>query len=215
MEKDKVEVIFDKAVITKPTDDTSFQDECFKIFGKMKSPFINNEEEPGLSPALLFISKTTFTAYACVFIWSFLLNKNYYKTRFLDRNQITLFESNIQAKRKLMDNMILDNSLHASRQAMKNTFFLGSMLFGSFAISGYREKHCASNFAMASGIVGALTRIKLGMRGMLVAGGLATVLGYIGGNFIILLLKTKNTNLEDYMKERKMEYMKKKGENKK
>ncbi|GFX65901.1 uncharacterized protein TNCV_13221 [Trichonephila clavipes] len=153
--------------------------------------------EFGLSPEMAYVVKTGQYTFVFSSILGALGGISKAKEDFFRKNMASTYESKHLARRSLVDTM----SLAAIRGGLKMGLQYGSFstlyLLSTMTVANYRNKISISEHAGSAAILGGLTRISYGFKGMLVAGGLGGVLGLIAGSIITFIMHLGGHTLDD------------------
>ncbi|KAJ8870591.1 hypothetical protein PR048_029614 [Dryococelus australis] len=149
------------------------------------------------SPELHIVYQSGFYgAFLGACIGGFVYSRTAYMN-FMQSNEATAFKSHLDAKRKLQDEVTISFSKGAFRWGWRIGLFSSTYMLVTTALSVYRGKSSILEYTVAGGISGALYKINLGPRGMLVGGVLGSLLGLVAGGSSLLLLDLTGTSMEN------------------
>ncbi|XP_026486082.2 RPII140-upstream gene protein [Vanessa tameamea] len=119
---------------------------------------------------------------------------------FIENNQATIFNSTIQAKKKLQDYVTVAFARGAYHWGWRLGIFTGMFSIISTTVSVYRDQSSLGDYVAAGTITGAIYKANLGPAAMVVGAFLGGVLSIIGGILILSILKLTGVSMEDIRK---------------
>lgn len=115
----------------------------------------------------------------------------------MNNNQATAFTSHFEAKKKLQDKVTVSFAKGAFKWGWRVALFSSSYVFITTVISVYRGKSAMLEYVTAGAVTGSIYKVNMGLRGMLVGGGLGTALGSLAGGITLLILKGSGMTMEE------------------
>lgn len=116
---------------------------------------------------------------------------------FMNTNQATTFNSHFDAKKKLQNQVTVSFAKGAFRWGWRLALFTTSYVAITTTISVYRGKSSFVEYLTAGAVTGAAYKVNMGVRGVLVGGGLGLVLGGIAGGASLAILKASGNTMEE------------------
>uniref|UniRef100_A0A1B6KWM2 Complex I assembly factor TIMMDC1, mitochondrial n=1 Tax=Graphocephala atropunctata TaxID=36148 RepID=A0A1B6KWM2_9HEMI len=118
-------------------------------------------------------------------------------TDFIERNQATIFENHIDAKRKLQNHVTIHFAKGAFRWAWRMSLFTGGFMLFLSCVQAYKGRRSVLDYAVSGAVVGALLRVQLGPPGIVIGGSLGGILGLLCGLSTHALLSLTGTSLDE------------------
>uniref|UniRef100_A0A1B6G9V1 Complex I assembly factor TIMMDC1, mitochondrial n=1 Tax=Cuerna arida TaxID=1464854 RepID=A0A1B6G9V1_9HEMI len=118
---------------------------------------------------------------------------------FMERNQATIFENHIDAKRRLQNHVTVHFAKGGFSWACKLSLFTGGFMLFLTSVQAYRGRRSVIDYAMSGTVVGALVRVKLGVPGLVIGGCLGCLLGLTCGLMTSTLLMLTGTSFDDVL----------------
>ncbi|XP_073951118.1 RPII140-upstream gene protein [Choristoneura fumiferana] len=116
---------------------------------------------------------------------------------FIENNQATIFQTTMEAKKKLQDYVMIGFAKGAYHWGWRLGIFTGTFSLIATTISVYRNETSITEYILAGTITGAIYKANLGMAAMMVGAGLGAVLSTIGGAAILGILKVTGVTMHD------------------
>ncbi|XP_054268466.1 RPII140-upstream gene protein isoform X2 [Macrosteles quadrilineatus] len=118
---------------------------------------------------------------------------------FMERNQATIFDNHLDAKRKLQNHVTIHFAKGAFKWAWRMTAFTGGFTLVFFSLHAYRGSTSLLDYGTSGAIIGAILRLKLGPTGILIGGTVGGILGFFCGLVNQSLLSLFNVSYDDVL----------------
>lgn len=115
----------------------------------------------------------------------------------MNTNQATTFQSHFDAKKKLQNQVTINFARGAFKWGWRLALFTSSYVGITTIISVYRGKSSMVEYVTAGTVTGAAYKFNLGLRGILVGGGLGGALGSVAGGLSLLILNATGMTMEE------------------
>lgn len=197
-------VLCSAAVIT-PTvgnkDDISFeplQEEKKEHTGWDRLRLMYTKDEFGnISQQMSAVLQTSFMSlFAGAAYGGFKASKQAYED-FIERNQATVYENMLDAKRRLQNHVTINFGRGAFHWGWRLALFCGSFQLLLTSIATYRGNTSVMDYVASGMIAGSVFRAQLGPRGIIVGGTVGSILGLLAGSLSQLLLSFYDSSFED------------------
>ncbi|XP_063922274.1 RPII140-upstream gene protein isoform X1 [Zophobas morio] len=116
---------------------------------------------------------------------------------FIKNNQATAFNDHLEAKKRLQDAVTKSFGKGAWKWAWRLSLFCSTFVGVSTTISVYRGKTGILDYVAAGLVSGSLYKLNSGPRGMIVGGGLGSVLGLMAGSVTLGILSLTGMTMEE------------------
>ncbi|XP_034824266.1 RPII140-upstream gene protein [Maniola hyperantus] len=163
---------------------------------RVKAMYYKNEHDEN-SVELHNVAQATLTGLfvgAC--LGGFVKSREAY-LYFIENNQATIFNSTVQAKKKLQDYVTVAFAKGAYHWGWRLGAFTGMFSLISTTVSVYRDESSLSDYIIAGSLTGAIYKAMLGPAAMLVGAALGGVLSALGGILIISVIKMTGVSMND------------------
>ncbi|GFQ82549.1 uncharacterized protein TNCT_360311 [Trichonephila clavata] len=173
------------------------KDSLGKETGRDRIIRMYSTNEFGLSPEMAHVVKTGQYTFVFAGVLGGLKGISKAKDDFFRKNMATTYESKHLARRSLVDSMSMAGIRSGLKMGFQYASFSTIYLLSTMTVANYRNKITCWEHAGTGAILGGLTRINYGLKGVAVAGGLGGVLGLIAGCIISLVMHMGGHTLDD------------------
>uniref|UniRef100_A0A6M2DJX7 Complex I assembly factor TIMMDC1, mitochondrial n=1 Tax=Xenopsylla cheopis TaxID=163159 RepID=A0A6M2DJX7_XENCH len=150
-----------------------------------------------LSPELTSIIHATSAAGVTGALYGGYMRSKVAYEDFLSNNQATSFPNVNEAKRQLSTQVSLGFAKGAYMWGWRLALFTFSYVGIVTVFSVYQDKSTIWEYLAAGSVTGALYKLKLGPKGMIVGGGVGLVLGAIAGTISLTLLYLTGSTMQE------------------
>ncbi|KAJ9593273.1 hypothetical protein L9F63_015148 [Diploptera punctata] len=157
----------------------------------------SKDEFGGLSPELNAVMQASYMGLFVGAIYGGVSNSRIAYMNFMERNEATAFQSHFEAKKKLQDQVTVGFAKGAFRWGWRLGLFTGSYVLLTTTVAVYRGHSSLLEYIVAGSITGATYKCGLGLRGIIVGGGLGSVLGGVAGLASLGILKMSGMTMEE------------------
>ncbi|PSN37424.1 RPII140-upstream protein [Blattella germanica] len=155
------------------------------------------DEFGGISPELNSAFQAGYVGLFVGACYGGIINSKVAYVNFMERNEATAFRSHLEAKKKLQDQVTLGFGKGAFRWGWRLGLFSSTYVLITTTIAVYRGHSSIVEYTAAGALTGALFKCNLGLRGIVVGGGLGGVLGGIAGLASLGILKMTGMTMEE------------------
>ena len=157
----------------------------------------SRDEFGALSPELNSVLQASYMGIFVGFLYGGITTSRIAYMNFMERNEATAFQSHFEAKKKLQDQVTVGFAKGAFKWGWRLGLFTGTYVLLTTTIAVYRGHSSLIEYIVAGGVTGATYKCGLGLRGIIVGGGLGSVLGGIAGLASLGILKMSGMTMEE------------------
>lgn len=150
-----------------------------------------------ISPELNFVYQSSFLSFLAGAVYGGFIQSRGAYMNFMENNQATAFQSHLDAKKKLQDQVTVNFAKGAVKWGWRLSLFTTSFVGIVTTISVYRGKSSIYEYLAAGALTGSMYKINTGLRGMTVGGLLGIGLGGVAGACQLLVLKSTGKTMEE------------------
>jgi len=155
------------------------------------------DEFDNVSPELNSVLQATFTAGVIGAMYGGIIRARTSYLTFLETNEASIFKTPLDAKKKLQDRVTMGFSKGAFQCGWRFAAFTFSYCGLATAISVYRGKTSMYEYMVGGAVTGVLYKANMGVRGIVVGGGLGLILGTVSGAATVFLLRITGKSMEE------------------